>query len=387
MSMSFVKNERQQRIYDQLNQFIPQFRKRAPLHDEEGSFPFDNIEDLKSMGYPTFTLPAEYGGKELSLYEFVLFQEQIARGDGATALSIGWHIGITMDLAEKRPWSDEMIDFLFKEISRGALINTAATEPKTGSPTRGGKPETTAKKTADGWVINGHKTFTSMSVALDYIFVTATIDETEEVGQFIIPKDAKGVSIQETWDLIGMRGTASHDLMLEDVEIPSHYLTQLLSTPQKKKPSGWLLHIPACYMGIALAARDYAVQFANDYSPNSLPGPIRELPTIQQAIGEIELELLSARHFMYGVAQKWDESSDRTQLGAELGAVKHVVTNTAVRVVDRAMRIVGAKSLQQSNPMQRYYRDVRAGLHNPPMDDMTIANLAANAFKELEDDQ
>lgn len=68
-------------------------------------------------------------------------------------------------------------------------------------------------------------------------------------------------------------------------------------------------------------------------------------------------------------------------MGPELAAVKHSVTNSSLKVVDLAMRVVGAGSLSIKNPLQRYYRDVRAGLHNPPMDDMTIKLLAKNAIE------
>ena len=149
----------------------------------------------------------------------------------------------------------------------------------------------------------------------------------------------------------------------------------------KKQSEGWLLHIPACYLGIATAARNFAVEFAKTYTPNSLPGPICDLPNVQRTIGEIELELAEARHFLYSVAEKWDQKPEsRHLLAKELGAVKLSVTNHAISVVDKAMRVVGAKSLQRSNPLQRYYRDVRAGLHNPPMDDATIMLLAKTAL-------
>ncbi|MES9743185.1 acyl-CoA dehydrogenase, partial [Priestia megaterium] len=293
---------------------------------------------------------------------------------------IGWHMGITMDLREKQPWNQQMLDFIFKEIEKGALINTAATEPKTGSPTRGGKPETIAVKTKEGWRINGRKTFTTMSPVLNYFLVKASIEGEEEIGLFLIPRETSGLSIEETWDMIAMRGTGSHDLVLENVDIKHDFLVERLGGFKKNEPSGWLLHIPACYMGTAIAARDYAVAFAAEYSPNSIEGTISELPNVQRLVGEMELELMQARHFMYSVASKWDETSDRAALAGELAAVKHVVTNSACTVVDKAMRIVGARSLQRSNPLQRYYRDVRAGLHNPPMDDMTIVNLAKQAF-------
>jgi alkylation response protein AidB-like acyl-CoA dehydrogenase len=379
MSVSFV-NENQKSTYEKLLPLVEKFKKRAFKIDEEGTFPFENIQELKKAGYTRLSLESKYGGDELRLYDFLLFQELIAQGDASTALSIGWHMGITMDLREKQPWSKQMLNFIFKEIEKGALINTAATEPKTGSPTRGGKPETTAVKTKEGWRINGRKTFTTMSPVLNYFLVKASIEGEEDIGLFLIPRETSGVSVEETWDMIAMRGTGSHDLVLENVDIEYDFLVERLGGFKKNEPSGWLLHIPACYMGTAIAARDYAVAFAKEYSPNSIEGTISELPNVQHLVGEMELELMQARHFMYSVASKWDETNDRAALAGELAAVKHVVTNSACTVVDKAMRIVGARSLQRSNPLQRYYRDVRAGLHNPPMDDMTIVNLAKQAF-------
>ena len=150
----------------------------------------------------------------------------------------------------------------------------------------------------------------------------------EEIGLFLIPRETSGLSIEETWDMIAMRGTGSHDLVLENVDIKYDFLVERLGGFKKNEPSGWLLHIPACYMGTAIAARDYVVAFATEYSPNSIEGTISELPNVQRLVGEMELELMQARHFMYSVASKWDETSDRAALAGELAAVKHVVTNS-----------------------------------------------------------
>ena len=210
--------------------------------------------------------------------------------------------------------------------------------------------------------------------------MTAWVTEEDVMGTFLIHRNLEGVSIEETWDMVSMQGTGSHDLVLQDVKVPDKYLV-VRNQPGKKQPDAWLLHIPACYLGIATAARNFAIEFAKTYSPNSLPGPIRDLPNVQRTIGEIELELAEARHFLYSVAEKWDQKPEtRNLLGKELGAVKHSVTNHAISVVDKAMRVVGAKSLQRTNPLQRYYRDVRAGLHNPPMDDATITFLAKSVL-------
>ena len=364
-----------------MKELSQRFLTRAAKVDEEGSFPFENISELKNTGYTELTLPKKYGGEAISLYDLVRFQEYIARGDGATALSIGWHMGIIQDLGEKNVWKESTFQMLCEDVKKGALINNCASEPQTGSPTRGGKPTTTAIKDGDKWILNGRKTFSTMAPVLDYFNVTATVPETGAIGYFLIPRSTTGVEIVETWDSIAMKGTGSHDLVLNNVKIEEDYQVEWFE-PGNKGASGWLLHIPACYLGIAQAAEEYAINFAKDYSPNSITGSIIDLPYVKQKVGEMELELMRARHFLYSVAQQWDDSSEeeRNQLKPELGAVKHAVTNAAIKVVDLAMRVVGAQSLSAKNPLQRYYRDVRAGLHNPPMDDMTILLLAEKAI-------
>jgi alkylation response protein AidB-like acyl-CoA dehydrogenase len=222
-----------------------------------------------------------------------------------------------------------------------------------------------------------------MAPVLDYFIVSATIEEKNQVGNFLIPRSAEGVNIEETWDSIALRGTGSHDLLLHNVVLSTESFVETLAN-EKKKPNGWLLHIPACYLGIAKAAKRYAIEFASDYAPNSVTGSIIDLPNVQQKIGEMELKLMQSEHFLYSVAKQWDLADDqvRGEMGALLGAVKLTVTNNAISIVDLAMRIVGARSLSLKNPLQRYYRDVRAGLHNPPMDDMTIQSLAHFAIQE-----
>lgn len=369
-----------------MNVLSQQFFSRAHQVDIEGSFPYENIQDLKDTGYTSLTVPRKYGGREISLFDMLRFQEKIAEGDGATALSIGWHMGIIKNLTEKSSWDESIFKKICEDVKKGSLINSAATEPKTGSPTRGGKPETTAHKEGENWIINGRKTFTTMAPVLDYFIVSASLKDTNQVGNFLIPRSSKGISIEETWDSIALRGTGSHDLILKNVSVPEEFFVEQIGN-EGKKPSGWLLHIPACYLGIAKAAKKYAIKFALEYSPNSVEGTIIDLPNVRQKIGEIELKLMESEYFLHSAAKQWDDSDEesRGEMGPILGAVKLNVTNNAIAVVDLAMRLVGARSLSLKNPLQRYYRDVRAGLHNPPMDDMIIQVLANQAIKDIQD--
>ncbi|WP_083711367.1 acyl-CoA dehydrogenase family protein [Domibacillus epiphyticus] len=363
-------------MLEKLQTLIPVFQKREPALDQLNSFPFENIEDLKKIGY-TKAMLTENGG--MSLIEYVQCQETIAKGCGATALSIGWHTGLLMEFVEHGHWNPDVEEFLREEIQKGKLINAAASERNAGSPLRGAAFKTTAVLDGKEYIVNGEKTFTSAAPVLDYIFVSATIQGSEESAVFLVPAANAGVTIRETWDSVAMRGTASHDLLLENVRIPEHYIVEKLDQGAKLRRKGSLLHIPACYIGIAGAARDYAIQFAADYTPASLDQPIGTLPVTEQLIGEMDMKLMAARQFLYRTAELYDREPD-VSIKTQMAASKSFVTNTAIEVTDMAMRIVGARSLSEKNPLHRYWQHVRAGLHNPPMDDIAYRIIAQEAI-------
>ncbi|WP_163528253.1 acyl-CoA dehydrogenase family protein [Halobacillus ihumii] len=378
---SFIKNERQQRLIKRAANIAKEARLHVSDSDREAVFSDETLKVIKQEGYPSFTLPAKYGGEDLSLYEFLLLQETIAVGDGSTALSMGWHLGIVMELSDDKPWKLETFERLASEIaSEQKVVNRLATEAGTGSPTRGGIPETKAVKREGRYVLTGRKTFASMADHLDYYIVSAYVEDLDEVGWFLIDRHQPGLRIDKIWDTLGMRGTESDDLILDEVEVNEHDLVEIKGQ-SKPSPKGWLLHIPACYLGIAVAARDAAIEFAVSFQPNSLDTTISEVGHIRDKIGEMEWKLMQAHSFMYATARKWDEEPEkRMKMGTELAAVKLAVTNTANEVVDLAMRIAGGRGLSKQQPFEKLYRDVRAGLHNPPMDDAVLRMLAGKAL-------
>jgi alkylation response protein AidB-like acyl-CoA dehydrogenase len=378
---AFIKTAEQQNLIEGIRALRPSFQQREPALDAMGSFPFSNIDDLKKLNYHTLTLPKEYGGQGFGLYEYILAQEAISEASGPTGLSIGWHTGIVLEFAENRHWHPQAADWLMQEIRGGALINTAATESNAGSPTRGALPRTTAVKDGDELIINGEKTYVSMAPVLDFFFVTASM-ENKGMVTVIIPRGAAGVTILESWDSLAMRGTASQTLRLQEVRIP---VSHLLKPAEAVVPAkSWLLHIPACYIGIAAAARTYALEFAVSYAPASLGKPIAETPNIRQAIGEMELELMTARHLLYGTVERYENASDKARMQDALDATKIAVTQAAMNIVDKAMNVVGSRALSEANPMHRHYLNVRAGLYNPPMEDMVKAQLAQRAIESCQ---
>ncbi|WP_246188309.1 acyl-CoA dehydrogenase family protein [Metabacillus lacus] len=375
-------NDKQEKLLTRAKNLALSFRNRAEHSLKEGDWLEGNLEDLKNEGFLALTVPSEYGGEGINLVDYLLVQEALAEGDGATALSIGWHLGCILEEAEARSWNPHTFQRLCEDIvSSKSLLNLAATELATGSPSRGGMPMTTAEENSGGYVITGRKSFTSMAAVLDYSLVTAQIHNSGNKGLFLVDHSLPGVSIIETWDSIAMRGTKSDDLELNKVSLQHDSL--LVTDDGHASPKAWYLQIPAVYIGIAKSARNYAVDFAASYQPSTLPGPIIDVPEVQRKIGEMELELYKSRELLYSAADKWVNFPElRGKMGPELAAVKHIATNSANKIVDHAMRIVGARSLSEKNPLQRYFRDVRAGLHNPPTDDAIVYMLAGAAIKE-----
>ena len=146
------------RLQERARELAATFSRRAAVHDREGSFPFENFDDLRDAGMLKLTIPVAQGGDEISLSTFLRFQETLAAGDGSTALALNMHLIRFGSERESHSYPQRW----FEEMCRGAIedgwvCNTAATEEGLGSPAGGGIPETLAVAVEGGWHISGRK--------------------------------------------------------------------------------------------------------------------------------------------------------------------------------------------------------------------------------------
>jgi alkylation response protein AidB-like acyl-CoA dehydrogenase len=390
--LSYPVTDEQKTLMNTTGALADVFAERAAHYDWEGRFPRENFVDLHRAGYLTLTIPRELGGQGASMLDLVHAQCRLAQGDASTALVASMHLMHIGRLVEGRNEYPEVVRRVCQDVvERGAMINSAVSEPATGSPSRGGRPLTTARRQPDGsWRITGRKTFTTGSYALSYFIVGCSIEDeagensglaplTAERGNFLVPQSAQGVSIEDTWNTLSMRGSGSNDLILTNVHVGADaYLDQeaAVETSIQLRQGVWGLLLASVYLGIAEGARNEALRFARKRRPNSLKQQsIAALPHIQDKVGRMEILLLESKALLFGLAEQYTREPDSVEPGL-VGAAKYSTTNHAVEIVDLAMRIVGAASLALTSPLQRYYRDVRAGLHNPPMDDAALAALA-----------
>ena len=383
------KTDAQRRLLSTIEPLLAGFAERAEALDRSGGFFFENFAALQAAGYLAAPLPEAGGGGGHGLTDIVYAQRAIARADGSTAYAVGMHLMTAGQEVSSQSWPTAVRERVFGAIVReGATINSIVTEPELGSFQGGGRPMSTfTPDGAGGWRLNGHKTFSTLAPVLTYFLTAATFkDGSEEVGRAIVPRDRGGIRVEETWDALGLRGTGSHDVFFEEVPVSAEDLIARAGAGaggQRQHDFAWFaLLVSAASLGIAEAARDYTVQFARTRQPTGLGTSIGQLPYVRHEVGRIDADLFTAQSLLFGTAEAWDtaQESRGALLAPRLAAAKLGVTDLAVAVVDRCMRVVGGVSMQRSEPLERYYRDVRGPLANPPITPRGLEMIARAAL-------
>lgn len=378
----------------------PLYAARAAQHDREGSFPFENFADLRQARLPALNVPITHGGMGASLFDTCRILEILAAGDGSTALGYSMHAQTIGDAREARNWPGALFETVCAgAVERGALINTLASEPELGSPSRGGKPKTTATPIHDDegrivrWRIDGHKNFCTLSPTLDYMIVSALLLDGSEANARLLVEPAQAapgtVEVVETWDSLGMRATGSHDVYFRGVEVDA---SALMSTgPEGAARTSFLnawfmLTKGAVYLGVAEAGLEVAARYALERIPSGLGKPIAEMESIRRQLGEAEYLLEQARICVHFVAALHDRKAqgDATvtaeKLSPLVAVAKVTATNNAIAALEHCMRVVGGRALNRDFPLERHFRDVRGGLNHPINDEVAWLMLGKRAL-------
>ncbi len=392
MTTAVSPDERTQRLLELAGGLADDFATRADEHDRENTFPFENFEALKQANYTALPIPEELGGLGGTLLDLCLCQERLAQGDASTALGINMHLFAVGSMAEQVAMANPQGMLLASMLAQQKwIIGGGFTEAEIGG--NWGFPTTRAVREerggVKGFVLNGRKTFTSMAPIIDFFAInTSTIDEDGKpvIGMFTVPRATPGLEIVETWDTISMRATASHDLVIKDCWVSETALVAMRQPGDTDVGANIILSwfccsISSVYLGVAIAARDFAYEWAKMRKPVLFERPISHFPWVQFHAADIEIELAAARALVRQTAQEWLTGGlrEREDL-ARIILPKYVATNTAVRVVDQAMGIVGAPGIFHRHPMQRFYRDVRPGPFHPMTNDVAKELIGKTAL-------
>jgi alkylation response protein AidB-like acyl-CoA dehydrogenase len=384
--MNQFHTDREQRFIDLAATLADEFAPRAAQYDEKEAFPYENYARLRESGYSIMTIPEELGGAGASLLERIKAQERLAQGCGATALAINMHLNVMgMAIDTWRRFKAPQVENLLRKIVSGRLIvGGSGSEPDNAASFL--RPRAAARRVDGGWIVNGRKIFGTQSIALDLYFTEATCDNNPEkatIITFLIPRDTPGLLIKDDWHTMGMRSTASNSTELKDAFVPESSV--ILERPVLTR--GGVINtfirapfsIGAVYIGIAIAARNFVVDFMKDRPRFPLKKPMSHLPSVYNKVGEMDMLIESARAVMWKAAAEVEQERPRTWARKSVAA-RMVAMENSVRVVDLALRAVGGASYFKRLPLERYYRDVRAGLYHPFDSDETLEFLGKSAF-------
>lgn len=376
-------SDREARIVALADGLAADHAARADRHDRDGTLPEASFASLRASGYAGLTVPEALGGLGASLFELALAQQRLARGDASVALAAAMTAHLLGSAREAGGWPPSLYaEVALDAAERGALINSVASEPDLGSPSRGGLPRTTAAPDGGGWVLRGRKTWATGGPALARFLVTAATPD-GRVARFIVPADAAGVRLEPTWaGALALRASAAHDLVLDGVRVPGHH--RVPSAPSHPASAAWFwAAVAATYLGVGIAALEGLAAYARERTPTALGRPIATLPAVRQATGRIEVTLAAAQAVLHEATRAWAAANEPGEdLLPRLAAAKHLCTNAAIAATDLALRTAGGASLTRELPLERHFRDARAGLAHPPSDDAALETVGAARLED-----
>jgi alkylation response protein AidB-like acyl-CoA dehydrogenase len=382
-----ILTAREREIVALAGDLADRFAERAERWDRENVFPFENYEDLRESGYLRGTVPVELGGSGWNLRELVLAQERLAMGDGATALAVNMHVSPVGQWASIwRDTQDERLAELLRGVAAGEVIWASLTSER-GIANTMSDAQTIATRVDGGWTVNGYKIFcTNSSVATHFSF-SARYEDPElgpRVMIFRTPKNAEGLRFIETWDMLGMRGTQSNDLAIEDVFVPEDALIHSLPVGHLdarvfKTQFTWALAtFGAVYLGIAAGALDWARATLQKRKRQSEP-------LTQATIAEAEMLLETARAVLDVHCAAADSGLLFEQLTVQEGMArcalaKVVPCNNAVEIMRKIVDAVGGATYARSQPFERWLRDIQAGVIMPATNHQALAVIGATSL-------
>jgi alkylation response protein AidB-like acyl-CoA dehydrogenase len=352
------------------------FAPRAARHDREASFPFDNYDDLRASGLLGICVPAAYGGMGADFATYVMVAAEIGRHCGATALSFNMHVsscmwaGFIADTLEMTPEQRAEHEAYravhFDRIVRqGKVYSQPFSE---GGAAAAGKAPwgTLARPVEGGYVVSGKKIFASLAGAADFYGVLCTLDKPGATQRdslyLVVPADAPGVSVVGDWDPLGMRGTVSRTLLLDDVHVPhsARLMPEGLYWQAAARYPHMFATLSPTYMGIAQAAYDFTVAYLRAEVPGMPPVKRRMYPTKQVAVADMRIKLEQTRAlFLQNARDARVDPDKNTRM--RIYAAHYTIMENAAAIASLAIRTCGGQSMLKSLPLERLYRDSRCG--------------------------
>jgi alkylation response protein AidB-like acyl-CoA dehydrogenase len=355
-------------------EMLERFDERAPVYDRENRFFTEDWDELRASGYLSAPLPTDMGGSGLSLAEVNRLQRRLAYHAPATALGVNMHlywVGLAADLRRMGAPGGEWI---LEKAAAGEVLAAGHAEAGNDLPVL--MSSANAERVDGGWEITAHKIFGSLSPVWTYLGVHAmdTSDPAHpQVIHGFLHRDAPRYHVDETWDVLGMRATASQDTILDRAFIPDEDIAMVSppgfggAGPFHVAVFAWaLLGFAGVYLGLAKRAFDEVVEKLPRRSSVALTRSMAYHPEVQHMVADMRIALEAAQAHLDRTVDDWSAGVDHgAEWPVKIVACKHDVVQRAWSVVDTALDVSGGAGIFKRSRLEQLVRDGRLGRIHP----------------------
>ena len=358
--MNFELTEGQKKIQKTVSDFAQQVIKpRAMETDQTAAFPLDIFKQMGALGFMGIPFSEQYGGLGKDTISYAIATEEISKVCASTGLSYAATVSLGASPIADFGTEEQKEQYLIPIAEGKALGAFGLTEPNAGSDARG--TETTAILDGDDYVITGKKCFITNANYADTIIVTAITGKDERgkklISAFIVPTNSQGVTTRDPYEKLGMRGSDTAEIILDNVRIPKQNLLGQLNEGLKQflhTLDGGRISIAAIGVGIAQAAFDKSLAYAKERQ--QFGQPISRFQAIQFKLANMATEIELARQMVFKAAWLKDNGKPYTK---EAAMAKLFASEMAVRTADEAIQIHGGYGYMRENEVERYLRDAK----------------------------
>lgn len=357
--MDFKLTDDQRDVLDMVHDFAQaEVLPRAAEIDERAEYPADLVAKMAQLGLMGTPFPEEYGGAEQSYVTFALTVEEICRACASTGLIMDVNISLCGEPILVFGTDEQKRKYLTPLATGEKLGALAMTEPEAGSDAA--SIRTTATHQDGRYVLNGRKIFITNGEKADTYIVTAKTDRekgAQGITDFIVEKTMPGVSFTTHYEKMGIRGSPTTDVVLENVEVPEENVLggegNGFKVTMDTLDAG-RIGIAAQAVGIARAALEDCCAYVKERQ--QFGRPISQFQGLQFMLADMATQIEAARALMLRAAWLRDQN---IPCARESAMAKYFAGDVAMKVTTDAVQVFGGYGYVQEYPVERHMRDAK----------------------------
>ncbi|NRT74514.1 acyl-CoA dehydrogenase family protein [Clostridium beijerinckii] len=381
--MFFKTTEQHENLRTKIREFAEEEVKPiAFMLDQENKFPSEVVQKLADMGVMGIPYSKEYGGAGLDVISYAIAVEELSRVDGGTGVILSAHTSLgTYPIAAFG--NEEQKQKYLVPLAKGEKLGAfGLTEENAGSDAGG--TETTAVLEGDYYILNGEKIFITNGGEADiYIVFAVTTPNigTRGISAFIVEKGAEGFSFGKHYDKMGIRSSATAELIFNDVKVPKENLLGKEGDGFKIAMStldGGRIGIAAQALGIAQGAYENALEYSKERV--QFGKPICQQQIIAFKLADMATKLRAARFLIYSAAEL---KGNHEHYSMEAAMAKQYASDVCLEIVNDALQIFGGSGYLKGMEVERAYRDAKICTIYEGTNEIQRVVIAANIIGKM----